>query len=135
VEITPKLPDDAVTVYEAVGGMDFFMQLAAGFYRRVAVDEVLLPLYPDPDDLGPAEQRLGLFLGQYWGGPTIYSEQRGHPRLRMRHVPYAIGAAEQRHWLTAMLGSLDDLGVSAELYERFAAYFTMSAEALRNSPT
>ncbi len=135
MEITSKLPDDALTVYDAVGGMPFFTQLAAGFYRRVAQDDVLLQLYPDPDDLGPAEQRLMLFLAQYWGGPTIYSDQRGHPRLRMRHIPYSIGVVEQQHWLAAMLGSLDDLNVSAELYERFAAYFTMSAEALRNSPT
>jgi hemoglobin len=123
MEITTKLPDDADSVYAAVGGNAFFFALAAGFYARIATDEVLLPLYPDQDDLGPAEQRLALFLIQYWGG---------HPRLRMRHAPYAIGESERNHWLAAMNGALDDLEVPEDLRIRFDAYFTMSAEAMRN---
>jgi hemoglobin len=134
MEITAKLPDDADSVYAAVGGTAFFFALAAGFYARVAIDEVLLPLYPDQADLGPAEQRLALFLVQYWGGPTTYSDVRGHPRLRMRHAPYAIGEVERDHWLAAMSGALDDLNVPDDLRIRFDAYFAMSAEAMRNLP-
>ena len=132
MEITTKLPDEANSVFAAVGGTPFFFALAAGFYVRVANDEVLLPLYPDADDLGPAEQRLALFLMQYWGGPTTYSDVRGHPRLRMRHAPYVIGETERDHWLAAMNGALDDLSVPEDLRLRFDAYFTMSAEAMRN---
>jgi hemoglobin len=132
MEITSKLPDDADSVFAAVGGPDFFFALAAGFYRRVANDDVLLQLYPDPDDLAPAEQRFALFLIQFWGGPTTYSDVRGHPRLRMRHAPYAIGELERDHWLAAMNGALDELHVPDDLRIRFDSYFTMSAEAMRN---
>ena len=132
MEITSKLPDDADSVFAAVGGSDFFFALASGFYRRVANDDVLLQLYPDPDDLAPAEQRFALFLIQYWGGPTTYSDVRGHPRLRMRHAPYAIGELERDHWLAAMNGALDELQVPNDLRIRFDSYFTMSAEAMRN---
>jgi hemoglobin len=132
MEITSKLSDGANSVFAAAGGAPFFYALAARFYVHVANDEVLLPLYPEPADLGPAEQRLALFLMQYWGGPTTYSEVRGHPRLRMRHAPYAIGETERDHWLGAMSGALDDLGVPEDLRVRFDAYFTMSAEAMRN---
>jgi hemoglobin len=135
MEITTKLPDDADSVFAAVGGPAFFFALAAGFYARVANDHVLLPLYPDQDDLAPAEQRLALFLMQFWGGPTTYSEVRGHPRLRMRHAPYAIGEVERDHWLAAMAGALDDLVVPDDLRVRFDAYFAMSAEAMRNQQT
>ncbi len=134
MEITAKLPDDADSVYAAVGGTPFFFALAAGFYARIANDEVLLPLYPDQADLGPAEQRLALFLVQYWGGPTTYSDVRGHPRLRMRHAPYVIGETERDHWLAAMSGALDDLNVPDDLRIRFDAYFAMTAEAMRNQP-
>ena len=132
MEITTKLPDDADSVYSAVGGASFFLALVAGFYARIAKDDVLLPLYPDQDDLGPAEQRLALFLMQYWGGPTTYSDVRGHPRLRMRHAPFVIGEIERDHWLAAMGGALDDLNVPDDLRIRFDAYFAMSAEAMRN---
>lgn len=121
-----------ITMYEAVGSMPFFESLAAGFYRRVAVDPVLLRLYPDQNDLGPAAERLALFLAQYWGGPQTYSDQRGHPRLRMRHNPFEIGPAERDHWMAAMNGALDELQVHPMLRERFDSYFTMSAEAMRN---
>lgn len=130
----PKLPADEVTVYEAAGGMPFFVDLVAAFYRRVAGDPVLLELYPEKDDLGPAQDRLALFLAQYWGGPTTYSEQRGHPRLRMRHFPFVIGERERDHWLAAMTESLDELSPHPILRERFDSYFAMSAEAMRNHP-
>ena len=137
-------PDDAeqtVTVFLAVGGQAFFDDLVAGFYRRVADDPVLLPLYPDAHDLGPAADRLAKFLAQYWGGPTTYSEERGHPRLRMRHVPFTIGPTERDAWLAAMLSSLDEVmpgtplddELRAAVHERMAEYFTLSAQHLVNA--
>lgn len=131
-ERTEPVVPVAVTVFDAAGGQFFFDSLAAAFYRRVAEDPVLLALYPDQEDLGPAAERLALFLGQYWGGPATYSERRGHPRLRMRHSPYRIGEAERDHWLAAMSGALDELDPPPGLRERFDGYFTMAAEAMRN---
>ena len=121
-----------ISVYEAVGGQPFFDALAAAFYRRVAADQVLLGLYPDQMDLGPAARRLALFLGQYWGGPQTYSEERGHPRLRMRHSPFEIGPTERDHWMIAMNGALDELEVHPMAREKFDGYFASTAEAMRN---
>ena len=121
-----------ISVFEAVGGQSFFDALAAAFYQRVAHDEVLLRLYPEQSELAPATRRLALFLGQYWGGPTTYSDERGHPRLRMRHAPFAIGPIERDHWMTAMNGSLDELQVHPLVREKFDNYFAASAEAMRN---
>ena len=134
-------PGQTVSVFLAVGGQAFFDDLVAGFYRRVADDPVLLPLYPDAHDLGPAADRLAKFLAQYWGGPTTYSEERGHPRLRMRHVPFTIGPTERDAWLAAMLSSLDDVIPGTPLddelrdavHERMAEYFTLSAQHLVNA--
>ena len=98
------------TLYDAVGGEETFRRLVGGFYERVSHDPVLRPLYPE-EELEAAEERLRLFLIQYWGGPTTYSEKRGHPRLRRRHVPFAIGPAERDAWLTAMRAALDDVGL------------------------
>ena len=89
------------TFYAAVGGEETFRRLVAAFYAGVAEDPVLRPLYPE-DDLGPAAERLTLFLMQYWGGPGTYSQQRGHPRLRMRHAPFPIGQAAHDAWLANM---------------------------------
>ena len=94
------------TVFEAVGGQAFFDALVEGFYARVEVDPTLRPLYPT--DLAPATRALALFLGQYWGGPAIYSAEKGHPRLRMRHAPFVIAGRERDAWLSAMLAALDD---------------------------
>ena len=131
-----------VTVFEAVGGQAFFDRLVDRFYDQVAGDPVLLPLYPDQDDLGPARTRLALFLGQYWGGPGTYSEQRGHPRLRMRHMPFVIGDRERAHWLSAMLVALDETMPETPLDpelremvdERLREYLTLSAQHLVNAP-
>jgi hemoglobin len=128
----PKLPDDTESVYAAAGGQPFFERLVDIFYDRVEADDVLLRLYPDPDDLGPARERLTLFLIQYWGGPTTYSDARGHPRLRMRHAPFVVGELERDHWLAAMANALDALGPEPELRARFDAYFAMAADAMRN---
>lgn len=130
-----------VTVFAAVGGQGFFDRLAVRFYEVVADDDVLLPLYPEQDDLGPAAERLALFLGQYWGGPPVYSEQRGHPRLRMRHNPFVIGEPERQHWLDAMLVALDatmpetplDPELNALVQERMVEYFTLSAQHMVNT--
>ena len=120
-------------LYDAVGGMAFFVALVDEFYARVAADPVLLPLYPEPDDLGPARERLTLFLAQYWGGPTTYNDQRGHPRLRMRHVPYRIGIDERDRWLAAMDGALNTLQPAPESRVKLDAYFMMAADSMRNT--
>lgn len=124
------------TVYEQVGGGEFFEALVDRFYGVVAHDPVLLPLYPEAPDLSGARRRLTLFLVQYWGGPSTYSAERGHPRLRMRHVPFPIGERERDHWLAAMRVALDEQaeGLSPELRDRLWGYFTMAAEAMRNQP-
>jgi hemoglobin len=122
-------------VYEAVGGQSFFDELVERFYRRVAVDPLLRPLYPD--DLTGPERHLALFLGQYWGGPTTYSDQRGHPRLRMRHVPFVIGEPERDAWLRHMTAALDSLvperGVHPVVEARLVDYFAMAADAMVNA--
>jgi hemoglobin len=120
-----------VTLFEAVGGVSFFDRLVAAFYRRVQDDPVLLPLYPEAD-LAPAQRRLSMFLAQYWGGPPTFSEERGHPALRMRHSPYRIGPTERDHWLAAMHGAIDDLDPDPEVRTMLTDYFVMAAEHLRN---
>jgi hemoglobin len=98
--------------YDAIGGEPVFRALIARFYAEVATDDVLRALYPE-DDLGPAEERLRLFLMQYWGGPTTYSDERGHPRLRMRHAPFRIGPPQRDAWLRAMRVAVDASGIAA----------------------
>jgi hemoglobin len=123
--------DDAM-LYDRVGGMDFFVRLVDEFYSGVVTDEVLWPLYPDQADLDGAKHRLTLFLAQYWGGPTTYMEERGHPKLRMRHMPFHVGPLERDRWLVHMAKaveqSIDDDAIRAELM----AYFVPAAEHLRN---
>jgi hemoglobin len=87
--------------WAAVGGQETFTRLVAEFYEGVAQDPVLRPMYPE-EDLSGAKERLTLFLEQYWGGPTTYSEQRGHPRLRMRHAPFPVTPDARDRWLTHM---------------------------------
>ena len=123
-------------MYEHVGGREFFARLVDTFYDGVAGDEVLAPLYPEHPDFTGARHRLTMFLVQYWGGPTDYDAERGHPRLRMRHLRFRIGTTERDRWLTHMttaveaatrsLAEGDD--VAAELLE----YFRTTAEHLRN---
>lgn len=123
---------DPDTLYAAAGGMPFFERLVDAFYDRVEQDAVLIALYPEPHDLGPARIRLRLFLAQYWGGPTTYTEERGHPRLRMRHTPFAIGEDARDRWLTAMGGAIDELDPPAAIADALREYFLMAAEAMRN---
>jgi hemoglobin len=119
------------TFYEAVGGEPTFRRLVGGFYRRVAADPVLRAVYPD-EDLSGAEERLRLFLMQYWGGPHTYNQRRGHPALRMRHARFAIGPAERDAWLRHMTASLEDLDLPPEQAAPLLEYLTMAANALVN---
>ncbi|GAA2817721.1 globin [Crossiella cryophila] len=120
------------TFYDLVGGEDTFHRIVGRFYAEVAKDEVLRPMYPE-QDLGPAEERLRLFLMQYWGGPHTYSDQRGHPRLRMRHVPFTIGPIERDAWLRCMRVAVDEAGLAPERRDQLWAYMEMAANSLVNS--
>jgi hemoglobin len=123
-----------ISFYEAVGGEETFSRLVARFYQLVANDPVLRAVYPSRN-LESAEEHLRLFLIQYWGGPGTYSEQRGHPRLRMRHVRFAIGEAERDAWLRNMRTALDELGLDEELDAQLWAYLEMAAHSLVNQET
>lgn len=104
-------PPQPQTFYEAVGGEATFRRIAARFYELVAVDEILRPLYPE-GDLGPAEERMRLFLIQHWGGPAAYSQLRGPPRLAMRHLPFRIARPQRDAWLRAMGIAVDEAGLA-----------------------
>lgn len=121
------------TLFDAVGGESFFVELVDHFYDNVESDAALLAHYPDPDDLGPARERLRLFLIQYWGGPTTYSDHRGHPRLRMRHAPFVVDPEARDRWLAAMRGAIDAMDVDPAVDAILWQYFTNAAEAMRNS--
>jgi hemoglobin len=122
------------TVYEAAGGMEFFERLVAGFYAGVAGDEVLAPLYPEAPDFSGAQRRLTLFLAQYWGGPGTYSEERGHPRLRMRHFPFPVGPRQAERWLVHMTAAVDTHTEPGPVRDKLMAYFRDTAEFLMNRP-
>ena len=128
--------DTAPTLFFRVGGMPFFEALVDAFYDGVVTDEVLLPLYPEQPDLTGARRRLALFLAQYWGGPTTYMDERGHPRLRMRHMPFHVGPLERDRWLVHMAAAVeqvcDDPAVPEDVVEELMAYFVPAAEHLRN---
>jgi hemoglobin len=121
---------DDVALYEAVGGMPFFEILVDRFYAGVETDDLLRPLYPE--DLQPSRRHLALFLAQYWGGPTTYEDERGHPRLRMRHVPFSIGAQERDRWLLHMRAAVAELDPPERVTEALLRYFETGAESLRN---
>ena len=123
---------DEPSVYEAVGGSSFFIALVERFYGRVETDPVLRPLYPG-DDLRAAREHLTAFLVQYWGGPTTYSDERGHPRLRMRHARFAIGPTERDAWYQAMAASVLEADLDLDLERRLLEYFTMAADHLLNT--
>ncbi len=126
----------ATTVYEAAGGEATFTALVERFYAGVASDPVLRPLYPaDPEMFAAAADHLRLFLIQYWGGPGTYSEQRGHPRLRMRHARFAIGEAERDAWLRHMRTALDELALDEALDAQLWDYLVMAANSLVNQET
>ena len=120
------------TVYGSVGGQPFFDALVDRFYERVEADAVLRPLYPD--DLGPGKRALALFLAQYWGGPTSYSDEKGHPRLRMRHGGFVIGRRERDAWHAAMSASVRAAGLEPDVEQQLLDYFAMAADHLVNHP-
>ncbi|WP_441249899.1 globin [Kitasatospora sp. McL0602] len=120
------------TFYDAVGGEPTFRRLVHRFYQGVAGDELLRPMYPE-EDLGPAEERLVLFLMQYWGGPRTYSDERGHPRLRMRHAPFRVDQAAHDAWLKHMRAAVDELKLPAEAEEQLWDYLTYAAASMVNT--
>lgn len=120
------------TFFDTVGGEPTFRRLVHLFYQGVAEDELLRPMYPE-GDLGPAEERLALFLMQYWGGPRTYSEERGHPRLRMRHVPFRVDRAAHDAWLKHMRTAVDGLDLPAEAEQQLWDYLTYAAASMINT--
>jgi len=124
---------EEINLYEAMGGRATFEQLVSHFYALVAVDPVLRPMYPDEDFKGAAN-RLLMFLEQYWGGPKTYSEERGHPRLRMRHSAFHISEVERDIWLQHMKSAVDELDMKSELKAELWGYLEMAAHSMVNQP-
>ena len=123
------------TFYDAVGGAETFRTIVSRFYEQVRDDEILRPMYPEKD-LSGAEERLRMFLEQYWGGPRTYSDQRGHPRLRMRHAPYHVGPMERDAWLRCMhtaVASIDSETLDDEHRRELLGYLEMAAQHMVNS--
>jgi hemoglobin len=125
----PAQPE--ITFYEAIGGHQTFERLVHRFYQGVATDPVLRAIYPD-EDLGPAEERLRMFLEQYWGGPRTYSDRRGHPRLRMRHAPFAVTPTARDRWLAHMRAAVDELDLPEEYDKVLWDYLEMAAHSMVN---
>ena len=124
---------DTTNYYELFGGEAFFSDLTSQFYAHVATNEILRPMYPESDMKGAA-RRLQMFLEQYWGGPSTYSVQRGHPRLRMRHAPFHIATPEHDAWLQCMHAAVIDLDIAEELKEELWTYFQYAAHSMKNQP-
>ena len=118
------------TIYERVGGDKFFVELVERFYQFVEVDVSLRPLYPE--DLEPGKAHLTAFLAQYWGGPRQYSLERGHPRLRQRHMPFSIGQKERDTWVTHMVSALNSMEISVDDATLMEEYFKRTATMLIN---
>ena len=121
-------------LFEEVGGEAVFRALVDHFYDGVALDPILRPLYPE-EDLTGARDRLALFLMQYWGGPTTYSESRGHPRLRMRHAGWVIGERERDAWLGHMRRAVDALELSDTARAAIWDHVERAAHMLVNAPS
>ncbi|MFF4580840.1 globin [Streptomyces sp. NPDC001389] len=128
----PQSNVQETTFFEQVGGEATFRRLVHRFYQGVAQDPLLRPMYPE-GDLGPAEERFALFLMQYWGGPGTYSENRGHPRLRMRHAPFQVDSAAHDAWLKHMREALDELGLAPEHEAQLWRYLTYAAASMINT--
>lgn len=121
-----------MTFYDEIGGYDTIAAIVHRFYEGVATDEVLRPMYPEAD-LGPAEERFRLFLVQYWGGPTTYSDTRGHPRLRMRHAPFRVDPLAKDRWLVHFRDALDSVELTPEQDQQFWDYVTHAAQFMVNT--
>jgi hemoglobin len=122
-----------VSFYDEIGGEETIRTIVHTFYQGVATDPLLRPMYPE-EDLGPAEERFFGFLSQYWGGPTTYSEQRGHPRLRMRHAPFAVTPDARDRWLVHFRAGLDAAQLTPEQDAEFWAYVQHAADFMINTP-
>ena len=120
------------TLFERVGGGPWFLELVDRFYQRVEDDPLLRPVYPE--QLEPGKTYLALFLAQYWGGPPLYSMERGHPRLRQRHFPFAIGQAERDAWVRHMLAAVASMELAPDDEAEMAAYFEGAATMMINRP-
>jgi hemoglobin len=118
------------SVYEIIGGHEAFVRLVDNFYARVEHDDVLRPLYPE--SLDESREHLALFLTQFFGGPDVYSQRRGHPRLRARHLPFRIGRAERDAWVTHMLAALDESEIPEPAYDHMREYFQEAATFMIN---
>ena len=118
--------------YQRVGGEPVFEELTRTFYKGVATDPILKPMYPE-EDLEPARVRLQLFLEQYWGGPTTYQETRGHPRLRMRHNSFKINPAAKAAWLMHMERAVKDLSISEMDRDELWNYLERAAHSMLNT--
>jgi hemoglobin len=118
------------TVYEQVGGEETFRRLVDAFYAHVEQDPILRPMFPP--DLEEGKHHQFLFLCQYWGGPTTYVEQRGHPRLRMRHVPFTIGQQERDAWVGHMLAAIDEIGIPEPARTQMVEYFERAGTFMIN---
>ncbi|WP_396187429.1 globin [Citricoccus sp.] len=129
---SPAAQPENASFYDQVGGHETFVKLARVFYEQVAADPEFRAMYPEAD-LGPAEERLRMFLEQYWGGPKTYSEQRGHPRLRMRHAPYTVDFAARDTWLRHMRAAVDALELPPLLDETLWDYLERAAHSMVNS--
>lgn len=125
-------PADEETFYDEIGGYPTISKIVDRFYAGVAGDEVLRQIYPE-QDLAPAAERFTLFLVQYWGGPTTYSDQRGHPRLRMRHAPFKVNPQARDHWLMHFREGLDEANLTPEQDARFWDYVNHAAQFMVNS--
>jgi hemoglobin len=128
--------EQPTSFYDEVGGAETFRAIVSTFYQLVREDEILRPLYPE-DDLDGAEERLRMFLEQYWGGPRTYSDQRGHPRLRMRHAPFKVGPLERDAWLRCMhiaVGEVDSRTLDDAHRQVLLNYLEMAAQSMVNSP-
>ncbi|WP_127360828.1 globin [Actinacidiphila soli] len=129
----PRGSIEQQTFYEAVGGEKTFRRLVHRFYEGVADDPALRALYPE-EDLGPAEERLAMFLMQYWGGPRTYSDNRGHPRLRMRHAPFQVDQAAHDAWLRHMRDAVEELGLEPDYERQLWDYLVYAAASMVNTP-
>lgn len=120
------------TFYDEIGGYPTIAKIVDRFYEEIAVDTVVRPMYPE-QDLRPAAERFTMFLVQYWGGPTTYSERRGHPRLRMRHAPFKVTPDARDHWLRCFRAGLDAANLTPEQDAQFWGYITHAAQFMVNS--
>jgi hemoglobin len=122
---------EPATIFDAVGGAPWFEEMIDRFYDAVETDPLLRPMYPD--DLTGSRDHMVKFLSQYWGGPTTYSEERGHPRLRMRHAPFVIATAEKDVWLRHMLAAVRSGDLHPEIEQRMVEYFETAATHMVNT--